>query len=322
MRVAIPNSPTVRSSSVSISTRGEESSAKFSRFACSARYSASSAIIESSYPSNCARSSCERKIVYSFGTYTRETETVRWSSISLASLRASSTGCTFVRNARPNTPSKSASIFCSIALRTMSPRRFPPRIILRRGYRHQRRPSDPGGEHERKRGGARHRENRGDEQQTGHRGDSPAPSCAGVREERGDGGQDGGLDQERRLGAERTDERAEHVDGTRGARDAEPERRRVAGEGKTRAAEARRESGEENGERRLHRAAHRRADRRRRERQQAEQRERPEQRAERGEESAARLAGREREPAGGKERVEQREPERDVPEREHRHGQR
>ena len=56
--------------------------------------------------------------MYSFGTYTRETETVLWSSISFASFRASSTGWTFVRNARPKTPSRSASIFCSIALRT------------------------------------------------------------------------------------------------------------------------------------------------------------------------------------------------------------
>jgi hypothetical protein len=41
-----------------------------------------------------------------------------WSSISFVSLRASSTGWTFVRNARPKTPSNNASIFCSIALRT------------------------------------------------------------------------------------------------------------------------------------------------------------------------------------------------------------
>ena len=57
--------------------------------------------------------------MYSFGTYTRETDTERCSSISLASLRASSTGCTWVRNARPNTPSTRPSILLSIALRTL-----------------------------------------------------------------------------------------------------------------------------------------------------------------------------------------------------------
>src|SRR6266545_8133356 len=39
---------------------------------------------------------------------------MRWSSISLASFRASSTGCTWVRNARPKTPSKSDSSFDSM----------------------------------------------------------------------------------------------------------------------------------------------------------------------------------------------------------------
>ena len=51
--------------------------------------------------------------MYSFGTYTRETETLRWSSISLTSFRASSTGWTFERKARPNTPSKRDSSFDS-----------------------------------------------------------------------------------------------------------------------------------------------------------------------------------------------------------------
>src|SRR5438105_1932431 len=69
-------------------------------------------------------------MVYSFGTYTRETETTRWSSISFASLRASSTGWTFVRKARPKTPSKSASIFCSIDRSTMVARLGLPRQPL------------------------------------------------------------------------------------------------------------------------------------------------------------------------------------------------
>src|SRR5512133_1362507 len=45
---------------------------------------------------------------------------MRWSSISFASLRASSTGWTWVRNARPKTPSKSASIFCSMFRSTVT----------------------------------------------------------------------------------------------------------------------------------------------------------------------------------------------------------
>ena len=40
--------------------------------------------------------------MYSFGTYTRETETLFASSISLASLRASSTGCTCAESAPEN----------------------------------------------------------------------------------------------------------------------------------------------------------------------------------------------------------------------------
>src|SRR4029079_3660633 len=46
-------------------------------------------------------------------------ETVLCSSISFASLRASSTGCTCERNARPNTPSTSDSMRCSMLRRTL-----------------------------------------------------------------------------------------------------------------------------------------------------------------------------------------------------------
>ena len=59
--------------------------------------------------------------MYSFGTYTRETETLRCSSISFTSLRASSTGCTFERNARPKTPSNRDSSFDSIVRSTLMP---------------------------------------------------------------------------------------------------------------------------------------------------------------------------------------------------------
>src|SRR3954447_17261910 len=41
-----------------------------------------------------------------FGTYTCETEMVRFSSISFASFLASSTGCTFDLKVRPKPPSK------------------------------------------------------------------------------------------------------------------------------------------------------------------------------------------------------------------------
>ena len=65
--------------------------------------------------------------MYSFGTYTRETETLRWSSISLTSFRASSTGWTFDLKARPNTPSKRDSSFDSMLRRTLiqAPERLP-----------------------------------------------------------------------------------------------------------------------------------------------------------------------------------------------------
>ena len=88
--------------------------------------------------------------MYSFGTYTRETETVRWSSISLASFRANSTGCTLVRKARPKIPSKRASILCSSARRTMTGDTR--RSMLTNGYNET---GGPHGHHERDRGNAR-----------------------------------------------------------------------------------------------------------------------------------------------------------------------
>ena len=56
---------------------------------------------------------------------------MRWSSISFASLRASSTGWTWVRNARPKTPSKSASIFCSMFRSTVTGGVLPRRRVYR-----------------------------------------------------------------------------------------------------------------------------------------------------------------------------------------------
>ena len=53
---------------------------------------------------------------YSLGTYTRETDTVRWASISRASLRASSIGRTSERNTRPKAPSTRLAIVVSTLL--------------------------------------------------------------------------------------------------------------------------------------------------------------------------------------------------------------
>src|SRR5882724_5270217 len=56
---------------------------------------------------------------YSLGTYVRLTETVRCSSISLASLRASSTGRTSERNTRPKVPSTRSASLLSRLRRTL-----------------------------------------------------------------------------------------------------------------------------------------------------------------------------------------------------------
>src|SRR5947208_15860445 len=72
-----------------------------------------------STPSKRARSSVLRNTTYSLGTYVRLTETVRCSSISFASLRASSTGRTSERNTRPNVPSTRSASLLSRLRRTL-----------------------------------------------------------------------------------------------------------------------------------------------------------------------------------------------------------
>src|SRR3954447_13376329 len=72
-----------------------------------------------STPSKRARSSALRYTTYSLGTYVRLTETVRCSSISLASLRASSTGRTSDRKTRPNVPSTRSASLLSRLRRTL-----------------------------------------------------------------------------------------------------------------------------------------------------------------------------------------------------------
>src|SRR3954468_19744894 len=56
---------------------------------------------------------------YSLGTYVRLTDTVRCSSISLASLRASSTGRTSERKTRPKVPSTGAASLLSRLRRSL-----------------------------------------------------------------------------------------------------------------------------------------------------------------------------------------------------------
>src|ERR671918_4985 len=81
--------------------------------------SRSSVSSDRSEPSRRSWSWDERKTVYWLGTYTCDTEAVRCASISLASLRAISTGCTWELNARLNTPSTRPSILASRLRRTL-----------------------------------------------------------------------------------------------------------------------------------------------------------------------------------------------------------
>src|SRR5919197_1354511 len=112
---------------------------------------------------------------------------MRWSSISFASLRASSTGWTFVRKARPKTPSKSASIFCSSVRRTIAAgESFPPSTSLTRASQRQDATGHPGGGNDRQ-GGDR---GRGEERRREERGaeDGDPPGAAPPREREEDGG--------------------------------------------------------------------------------------------------------------------------------------
>src|SRR5436190_13520012 len=66
-----------------------------------------------------SRSSGDSQMTYSLGTYVRETETVLCSSISRASLRASSTGRTSERKTRPKVPSTRSASLLSRLRRTL-----------------------------------------------------------------------------------------------------------------------------------------------------------------------------------------------------------
>src|SRR5215211_8599120 len=116
-------------------------------------------------------------------------ETVLCSSISFASLRASSTGCTCERNARPNTPSTSDSMRCSMFRRTLMAGILPGAARLTRTEQRQREDRggepDPEDERERADGAAG-----GDERRSEERGapDGDSPQAAASRERDGDRG--------------------------------------------------------------------------------------------------------------------------------------
>src|SRR5919201_87070 len=107
----------------------------------------------------------------------------RWSSISFTSFRASSTGCTFVRNARPKTPSKRDSILCSMLRRTLIAAVFPAASSLTLSFRGQDDARGPGREDERDGGCGRGAEERPGEEDRAEGRDSPAPVPAGERKE-------------------------------------------------------------------------------------------------------------------------------------------
>src|SRR3954447_14249212 len=115
----------------------------------------------------------------------------RCSSISLTSLRASSTGWTFVRNARPNTPSKSDSSFVSMLRRTdIGGGVVPRQASLCSPLEGQDRGGQPGGGHERKQCGLRGDRCREAQQGSGEDHRRPRPTSAGVRESGRGGGED------------------------------------------------------------------------------------------------------------------------------------
>src|ERR687883_31974 len=148
----------------------------------------------------------------------------RWSSISLTSFRASSTGCTFVRNARPKTPSNRDSIFASMFLSTVTAGVFTPPASLALALDRQ---PEAGGEdrgHHGDIGQARiGRQDRRQEREP----EGSDQAAADVREDRRRGGEDNGFEDQRRFGGEGAPEHACGRERVGGA--VEPERRRRMG---------------------------------------------------------------------------------------------
>src|SRR5437588_10641625 len=200
---------------------------------------------------------------------------VRWSSISFASLRASATDATLVREARPKMPSNRASILCSIARRTIWAGDVPRPAMLTQG---QYATGGPNGHYERDCGDGGHRQESRCEQRGPEAGDSPQASGPGSGNERRRGGERQRLDSERGPGLERTPEGRCDVERILAPREAEVVRRVRAVERQRRAPDAGHDAGCEHGGADLARAAGGRPGRLHRERQQAERRERREQR--------------------------------------------
>src|SRR5712692_771042 len=139
----------------------------------------------------------------------RETDTILWSSISLTSLRASSTGWTFDLKARPKMPSKTASIFCSMVRRTLMASGFPPAsldggnrlaAVSQNRLDRERGAARPDGEHDRQRGDVRKGDERRGEEGGAGAGDRPRPASARKRQQRGDRGQRNSFEGERAIG--------------------------------------------------------------------------------------------------------------------------
>src|SRR5712692_2696476 len=161
----------------------------------------------------------------------RETDTILWSSISLTSLRASSTGWTFDLKARPKMPSKTASIFCSIVRRTLTASGFPPAsldggnrlaaAVSQNRLDRERGAARPDGEYDRQRGGVRKGDERRGEEGGAGAGDRPQPSSARKRQQRGDRDQRKSFEGERAIGGKGA---PEHVsDRERMARPGQPQ---------------------------------------------------------------------------------------------------
>src|ERR671934_404334 len=123
----------------------------------------------------------------------------RWSSISLTSLRASSTGWTWVRNARPKTPSNRPSIRCSMFLRTLIAGLCPRPGTLALGLERQDGARGPSGGYKRRCGDRRRREERDRDEGGTEAGDAPEAEPARERQRHGRRGEGDGLEQERRV---------------------------------------------------------------------------------------------------------------------------
>src|SRR3954451_16868062 len=120
----------------------------------------------------------------------------RWSSISLTSLRASSTGWTFVLKARPKTPSNRDSILASMFLSTViAGALYPEAPSLAFGFGRQ---TEAGGEDREDDGGVRQRRVRGQDRRHQNGGKRHDHAARDVRKHRGRDCEHERLEQQRR----------------------------------------------------------------------------------------------------------------------------